>query len=108
VAHPTPINLNERRFVTSSDALGETTGLFLRLPIQRKLNAVGKQCLDGKLHACAALTADASCIGRTSRPIPPCPYTRKFRASLRRIADMPDSSAERAGFELTGDFVAAQ
>jgi hypothetical protein len=29
-----------------------------------------------------------------------CPYAREFRASLRRIADMPDSLAERSGFEL--------
>jgi hypothetical protein len=28
------------------------------------------------------------------------PHAREFRASLRRIADMPDSLAERNGFEL--------
>jgi hypothetical protein len=28
------------------------------------------------------------------------PYTREFRASLRRIADMPDWVAERGEFEL--------
>src|SRR3984893_2671072 len=37
-------------------------------------------------------------------PVPmrraPRPYTREFRASLRRIADMPDSLAERGEFEL--------
>jgi hypothetical protein len=29
-----------------------------------------------------------------------CPYAREFRASLRRIADMPDSLAEGSEFEL--------
>jgi len=29
-----------------------------------------------------------------------CPYAREFRASLRRIADMPDSLVERSEFEL--------
>src|SRR5260370_36568368 len=41
--------------------------------------------------------------GRAHRP-----YTREFRASLRRIAGMPDSLAERSGFELSVPLVLAR
>ena|ERR1700688_638855 len=72
--------------------------LSARRQVLRPPVGLGAWCLDrADRHAGLFFERSAWVVGGHAKG--PVPHTREFRASLQRIAEMPDSLAERAGFE---------